>query len=127
VWSSVNSPILNGRRAVGVLQQVEDVTALVFDSAAELPHGNKPVSSLAVALAAAKATLAALEEENAQLRDALEHSRVIGVAVGLLMNQHNLTRDQAFDLLRLRSQASNRRVRDLAEQLADTGARPPSR
>jgi hypothetical protein len=125
VWSAVNSPVLRGSRAVGVLEQVEDVTLFVFGRAAELQHGNEPVSSLAVALAAATATLAAREQENAQLRDALARSRVIGVAVGMLMNQHNITRDQAFKLLRLRSQASNRKLRDLAEQLADTGALPP--
>jgi AmiR/NasT family two-component response regulator len=50
---------------------------------------------------------------------------VIGVAIGMLMNQHNITRDQALKLLRLLSQASNRKLRDLAEQLADTGALPP--
>jgi hypothetical protein len=41
--------------------------------------------------------------------------------IGMLMNQHNITRDQVLKLLRLRSQASNRKLRDLA----DTGALPP--
>jgi hypothetical protein len=58
------------------------------------------------------------------LEEALRNSRQIGVAVGILMSQHKLTQTQAFDLLRVTSQHSNRKVRDIAEQVEHTGTLP---
>ena len=55
------------------------------------------------------------------LTRALESNREIGVAMGILMRQHDLTRDQAFDLLRVASQDTNRKLVDVATEVADTG------
>ena len=55
------------------------------------------------------------------LRQALESNREIGVAVGVLMHQHRITREQAFDLLRVASQDTNRKLVDVAADVADTG------
>ncbi len=55
------------------------------------------------------------------LRRALESNREIGVAVGVLMHQHRITREQAFDLLRVASQDTNRKLFDVAADVADTG------
>jgi len=55
------------------------------------------------------------------LRRALESNREIGVAVGVLMHQHRITREQAFDLLRVASQDTNRKLADVAADVADTG------
>jgi ANTAR domain-containing protein len=55
------------------------------------------------------------------LRRALESNREIGVAVGVLMHQHRITREQAFDLLRVASQDTNRKLVDVAADVADTG------
>lgn len=52
---------------------------------------------------------------------ALRNSRDIGVAIGVLMATHKLTRDQAFDLLRVASQNSNRKISDIAAEVGDTG------
>lgn len=52
---------------------------------------------------------------------ALESNREIGVAMGILMQRHRLTRDQAFDVLRVASQDSNRKLVDVAAEVADTG------
>lgn len=124
VWSAVNSPILDQGRAVGVLEQVEDVTSLALSTATEVAEGDESINRLAVALASATATLAALREDNSQLEAGLASSRVIGVAIGKLMCQNSLSREQALDLLRLRSQHSNRRLRDIAEEFVDTGSLP---
>ncbi len=51
----------------------------------------------------------------------MDSNREIGVAMGILMHQHRLTRDQAFDLLRVASQDTNRKLADVAEDVADTG------
>lgn len=76
----------------------------------------------------AQASLAldrAQEHESAQqLEDALDHSRVISTAVGVLMGSRGLTNEQAMDLLRKASQRLNRKVSDLAETVAYTGDLP---
>jgi len=51
---------------------------------------------------------------------ALTSNRQIGVAIGILMANHKLTSDDAFDLLRRVSQRSHRKVHDLALEVIDT-------
>ncbi|MFL6080966.1 MAG: GAF and ANTAR domain-containing protein [Ornithinibacter sp.] len=51
----------------------------------------------------------------------LESNREIGVAIGILMQQRQITRDAAFDLLRAASQHSNRKLSEVAREVADTG------
>ena len=48
-------------------------------------------------------------------------NRRIGMAVGILMERHRLTEEQAFDRLRDLSQRRNVKLRDLAEQMIYTG------
>jgi hypothetical protein len=55
------------------------------------------------------------------LARALESNREIGVAMGVLMHQHRITREQAFDLLRVASQDTNRKLADVAADVAVTG------
>ena len=55
------------------------------------------------------------------LSQALQSNREIGVAMGILMNQHRFTRQEAFDVLRVASQNSNRKLADIAVEVADTG------
>lgn len=55
------------------------------------------------------------------LEVALESSRVIGMAMGILMSSKLLTADQAFDSLRRVSQDSNRKLRDVALDVTETG------
>ncbi len=52
---------------------------------------------------------------------ALDTSRNIGTAIGILMATHRLTQDQAFLLLRVASQHTHRKVHDLARDVIDTG------
>jgi hypothetical protein len=55
------------------------------------------------------------------LEIALESSRVIGMAMGILMSSKLLTADQAFGSLRQVSQDSNRKLRDVAFDVTQTG------
>ena len=55
------------------------------------------------------------------LQHALESNREIGMAIGVLMNQHRLSRVQAFDVLRAASQDSNRKLAEIAIEVVDTG------
>ena len=55
------------------------------------------------------------------LMRALESNREIGVAMGILMQRHQITRDEAFHVLRTASQDSNRKLSAVASEVADTG------
>jgi|SRR5437763_12538511 len=68
-------------------------------------------------------TLARLQA--AQLQEALQSRDVIGQAKGILMERERVTADDAFDMLRRSSQQLNRKLRDLAEEIAATGEEPP--
>jgi hypothetical protein len=61
------------------------------------------------------------KERATNLGRALESNREIGVAVGILMHQQRVTREQAFDLLRVASQNSTRKLDDVAAEVAATG------
>jgi len=58
------------------------------------------------------------------LEIALESSRVIGMAMGIVMANRLVTADQAFEALRKASQDSNRKLRDVAVEVMETGALP---
>jgi AmiR/NasT family two-component response regulator len=60
-------------------------------------------------------------EKATQLESALASNREIGLAMGVLMTSFKLTREQAFDLLRIVSQHTHRKLRDVATEVADTG------
>jgi hypothetical protein len=61
----------------------------------------------------------ALREED--LRTAVVSREAIGQAVGIMMQRHHVTSDQAFRLLSTASQKLNIKVRRLAEIIVDTG------
>lgn len=65
-----------------------------------------------------------LSEEIEQLKVALASRDVIGQAKGILMERHRMTAEQAFHELRRVSQHTNRRLADIAEQVALTGQLP---
>ena len=49
-------------------------------------------------------------------------ARGIGAAMGILMERNKITDEQAFELLRLASQHTHRKLRDVADELILTGA-----
>jgi GAF domain-containing protein len=66
--------------------------------------------------------LARHRHQNAHLQQALESSRSIGSAVGIVMHQHDISAGAAFDALRVASQHSHRKLADLAEQIVQERA-----
>jgi AmiR/NasT family two-component response regulator len=68
--------------------------------------------------------LDAADTEAAHLRRALDHSRDIGAAVGVLMALRKVTREEAFELLRRASQDQNRKLHQLALDVVITGELP---
>jgi len=65
-----------------------------------------------------------LLDRSDDLRAALLTRDVIGQAKGILMYQRRITADQAFDVLRVASQRANRKLRDIAVEVAETGVLP---
>lgn len=61
------------------------------------------------------------EDRASNLQQALSTNRRIGVAIGVLMAAQRVTHDEAFDRLRHASQHSNRKLRDVAEDVILTG------
>jgi len=81
----------------------------------------------ATILAALTASLVALneaEDQAAHLEAALESSRSIGMALGVLMSARKLTQEQAFTLLRVASQQLHRKLRSVAAEVVETGTLP---
>ena len=73
------------------------------------------------ALAAHVAVAVAASQDRADLRAAIDTRTVIGQATGILMERYGLDASKAFALLTRVSSQSNVRVRDLAQELVDTG------
>ena len=48
--------------------------------------------------------------------------RLVVGAIGVLMSVHKVTRQQAFDLLRIASQQTHRKLVDIATEVGDTGS-----
>jgi GAF domain-containing protein len=86
-----------------------------FDSEAEL-IGLALVTYGALALTSARRL-----ERIVNLERALASNRDIGVAIGILMALHRVTREQAFDLLRMASQGRHRKLVEVARDVAETG------
>jgi hypothetical protein len=132
-WSPVNDPIrddLSGR-AVGVLHSVEDVTPVwapmlghaavpAEDAGADPDQRADPALREAlIRLAMDRNELARkqLTLEVTQLQEALQSRVIIEQAKGVLMATEQLPPQAAFELLRRRARSSQRRLRDLAEQI----------
>ncbi len=65
-------------------------------------------------------------EDAASLRRGLLSNREIGKAVGMLMLLHDLSEDEAFDLLRRHSQALNIKLADVAREVIQRRGNLPS-
>lgn len=94
-------------RTPGAFDEVSETIALLIAT-----HGALAVSS------------AAAQQKVRNLEQALKTRTDIGIAMGVLMATHKVTRDQAFDLLRLASQHGHRKVAEIAQQVAENGALP---
>lgn len=64
------------------------------------------------------------EERADNLEIALASNRQIGIAIGILMAYHRVTQDEAFGLLRIASQHLHIKLRDIAQDVAETGTLP---
>lgn len=66
----------------------------------------------------------ATSQESDGLQRAMDARKVIGIAMGILMERYSLEPDRAFDVLQRYSQAKNVKLRDVAQLIADRRALP---
>jgi ANTAR domain-containing protein/GAF domain-containing protein len=66
--------------------------------------------------------VAATRDRAANLQRALASNRRIGMAMGILMAVHKIIDEDAFTLLRIASQNTNRKLLDVADEVIATGA-----
>ena len=76
------------------------------------------------ALADIRLRLASAEDQIANLRRALVSSRRIGMALGIVMARYQVAEAQAFEMLTQDSQGQSRRLREIADDVINTGALP---
>jgi transcriptional regulator with GAF, ATPase, and Fis domain len=72
-------------------------------------------------LAAHAAVAFASARNETQLHEAIGTRQDIGEALGIIMERHKLTEQQAFDLLREQSQSRNVKLRELARRVTESG------
>ncbi|MEO9139525.1 MAG: ANTAR domain-containing protein [Jatrophihabitans sp.] len=100
----------------------------MYSTSADAFDAQSEITALVLSAVGSFAVSAATQAERARhLEMALNSNREIGIAVGVLMSLHKVTRDQSFDLLRLASQATQRKLADLAVEVIETGALPEMR
>src|SRR5262249_24111957 len=89
-----------------------------FDEEAEA------IGTILAAHAALAFARAREREQISGLEQAVASNRSIGMAIGILMAIRRIGQDEAVDLLRRASQRTNRKLREIADELAHTGQLP---
>lgn len=102
--------------ALNVYSREPDAFGPMEFSIAEIIAGHANLASQTAA------TLFAHKELSEQLRQAMTSRAVIEQAKGILMAGQRCTADDAFTTLVALSQASNRKLRDVAQAVVDTGS-----
>ncbi len=110
VRSTLSLPLLTGDSILGALNLYSRATS-AFD-------GNEQIVTVFVAHAATSLANShdywAAQMLSEQLQEALESRAVIEQAKGILIAERGCDPDEAFDVLRVRSQRENRKLRDVA-------------
>lgn len=130
VRSSLDVPLIVGSQrsqTVGVLG-LYSPTAEAFDTDDE---------AIARILARHASVAVATARQEASMAQAVDARKLVGQAMGILMERFAIDGDRAFAILRRYSQDTNTKLRDVAQQLIDTrklpatdhrpaGSRPPA-
>ncbi|MCW2539607.1 MAG: hypothetical protein JWN95_1332 [Frankiales bacterium] len=88
------------------------------------PENARSLGKTFAAHAAVAMQAARTEGQVVQLEQALVNSRRIGAAIGILMSRHVLTEEDAFTRLRVASQHTHRKLRDIADDVLLIGDLP---
>jgi GAF domain-containing protein len=121
-----------GVRSLLALRLTADGTLGALNLYASYPSAFGPVDQakglLLARLGGVALSLARAHEEEERLADnlhqALSTRELVGQAQGILMEREHITAAQAFDILRRASQHLNVKLREVAQDLVDTGESP---
>lgn len=69
-------------------------------------------------------TVDRLRENESNFSRAVESHRLVGQAMGILIERHRIVSEEAFDVLRRASQDHNVKLREVARRVIDTGSEP---
>lgn len=129
-WVPVNTPVVEDGQVIGIVHQVKDVSILRSNILTAMEHYREMLLSAAPRALEAEAHsymvdaftegathINALEQEVAQLREALDSRGTIEQAKGMLMLSRQCTAEEAFTILRELSQNTNVRLVDVAAAL----------
>ncbi|HEY3926417.1 MAG TPA: GAF and ANTAR domain-containing protein [Acidothermaceae bacterium] len=116
VHSSLSMGIPIQDAVVGALNMYGTTPAAFNDDSIELARTFAGYAAIALANAHLYTSSAALAQ---QMRHAMESRSVIDQAIGVTMVQERCNATQAFDLLVRLSQASNRKLREVAQMMID--------
>jgi len=97
-----------------IAQQAAQIGAIAY--LVKTSNLNQYVPAIHTALARS-AELRELRRREAQLSRALQQSRAVSTATGLVMERSRVSREEAFEWLRGLARAQRRRLSDVAEQL----------
>jgi GAF domain-containing protein len=114
IRSVVHLPLLIGGRPTGVLSLYSDASQAFDADDLAVAHILARHASVAIANARHEATLA----------QAIDARKLVGQAMGILMERYDLDSDRAFEVLKRYSQQTNRKLRDVAQELIDTRRLP---
>ncbi|MEU4292836.1 GAF and ANTAR domain-containing protein [Kribbella sp. NPDC026596] len=114
IRSAMHLPLLSGGHAAAVM-------SLYCDE----PDGFE-VDDIAIAhiLARHASVAIAVARNDASMAQAVDARKLVGQAMGILMERYDLDGDRAFDVLKRYSQDNNRKLRDVAQELIDTRKLP---
>jgi response regulator NasT len=94
-------------------QQAARIGAMAYLVKTGNPHHYLPAIHTALARSE---ELRELRRREAQLSNALQQTRAVSAAMGVMMERSRLSREQAFERLRNLARAQRRRLSDVAEQ-----------
>ncbi|MEU4291243.1 GAF and ANTAR domain-containing protein [Kribbella sp. NPDC026596] len=80
--------------------------------------------AIALILARHSTVAIAAARSGASMAQAVDARRLVGQAMGILMERYDLDSDRAFEVLKRYSQDNNRKLRDVALELIDTRKLP---
>lgn len=121
VHASQSHPLLLEDRVLGSVNLYSE-TPGAFDQDT-VRRGNLFAAQAAIALSNTQ-TAVEFRALTDRLREGMINRDVIGQAKGVLMARHRVTPDAAFELLREASQRLNRKLRQVADEVARTGQIP---
>lgn len=132
-WPALVPRVLAQTPVRGVISAPVPVATPMFHAASVNVYGDRPDrmcqdavagAELAAAAVAVASTAHALRWQARNLEHALETSRTIAAAVGIVMANRRVTYDVAYEALRTVSQRTHRKVRDVADDVLATGELP---